>query len=237
MIVTAGVGIGRRPGAPAALPTGGVEPRSADTPVKAFWMYRNADDSVSSGPQIMGTPETLIMPSPQPAPDQKLVGVMHVHPPRNAAGYPLHISMMEKAFANAHGVTIYSGSAGRLWKYEAHARYASESSMSGAGREGFTIQGPYMGDGPMPQQYVQEGAAMKNALAEIPTLGAAQRDLANYVMLFVDARNAVWIEIAPLPAPGEALQLGCAMQRGRDMVFGYFKAGSANQTPTVLPCF
>ena len=68
---------------------------------------------------------------------------------------------------------------------------------------------------------------------------AAQKDLANYGVLFVDDGNTVWVEFGPRFAPDEAPHLGCQTQLGRDMVFGYYKKQTDTQGKSgkFLQCF
>ncbi len=149
-------------------------------------------------------------------------------------GYPVHISLIEKTFANLHKVQFFSSGGTMLWRYDAGTPFGRKS---GSAKEparpdplqDFKLTGPVPGDAPMPPEYQDAVAYLKSALGSIENLPAAQKDLSNYVVLFTETSDTIWMEIAPNPAPGEALHLGCQMLNGRDMVFGYEKKALAGK--------
>ena len=192
------------------------------------WMYRTDDNKYRNGDGVKGTNETLVMPSPSPQYGETLVGITHIHHERDAMGYPVHISLIEKAFANLHKVQFFSSGSTMLWQYDAGNPFGRETGVAkNPARpdplQDFKLTGPVPADAPMPPEYQDAVAYLKGALGSIENLPAAQKDLSNYVVMFAETNDTIWMEIAPNSAPGEAIHLGCQMQNGRDMVFGYQK--------------
>ncbi len=199
------------------------------------WMYRTDDGKFRNGPGVKGTNESLIMPSPTPQYGEALVAITHIHHPRDRMGYPVHVSLIEKAFANVHKVQLYSsGSDDMMWAYTAGTPFGQEHGEStGSARaeapESYKMTGPFPGNQPLPAPYADAVAYLKNALGSIENMPTAQKDLSNYVVLFSETDAVIWMEIAPVPAAGEDVHLGCQMQNGRDMVFGYEKNAAAGK--------
>jgi hypothetical protein len=216
---------------------------AADSPVRinaqgpftdvGVWMYQTSDNKFRNGDGVKGTNESLIMPSPAPQYGETLVGITHIHHPRDNMGYPVHLSLIEKAFANIHKIQIFSsGSDNMLWRYDSGTPFGQEhGEATGPGRNdappSYKMTGPTPANGPIPPAYADAFAYLKGALGSIENMPAAQKDISNYVVLFAETGDTIWMEIAPNPAPGESVHLGCQMQNGRDMVFGYEKQ-SAN---------
>ena len=192
------------------------------------WMYRNDDNKVRNDVGVRGTNESLIMPSPSPQYGETLVGITHIHHERDTMGYPVHISLIEKAFANLYKVQFFSSGGTMLWRYDAGNPFFRETgSATSPARadplQNFTLIGPIAGNEAVPPRYQDAVAYLKRALDSIENLPPAQKDLSHYVVLFVETNDTIWMEIAPNPARGESLHLGCQMQNGRDMVFAYVK--------------
>jgi hypothetical protein len=207
------------------------------------WMYQNDDNKVRNDVGVRGTNEDLVMPSPSPQYGEKLIGIAHVHHERDTMGYPLHISLIEKAFANLYKVQLYSGGGTMLWRYDPGNPFFRETGSAKSPARAdplqtFTLIGPVAGNEAMPPQYQDAVTYLKSALGSIENLPPSQKDLSNYVVLFSETNDTVWMEIAPNPAPGENLHLGCQMQNGRDMVFAYLKnAPAGKRGGPWLQCF
>ena len=213
-------------GAAASAPRINAEGTFVDVGV---WMYKNDDGKFRNGEGVKGTNESLVMPSPSPQYGETLVGITHVHHPRDTMGYPVHISLIEKAFANVHKVQLFSsGSEDMMWEYDAgtpffHEVGEAKSPARASAPPNYKMMGPMPANGPIPPVYADAMAFLKGALGAIENLPPAQKDLSNYVVQFAETDDAIWMEIAPNPAQGEAIHLGCQMQNGRDMVFAYEK--------------
>ena len=198
------------------------------------WMYRNDDNKVRNDVGVRGTNESLIMPSPSPQYGETLVGITHIHHERDTMGYPVHISLIEKAFANLYKVQFFSSGGTMLWRYDAGNPFFRETgSATSPARadplQNFTLIGPIAGNEAVPPRYQDAVAYLKRALDSIENLPPAQKDLSHYVVLFVETNDTIWMEIAPNAARGESLHLGCQMQNGRDMVFAYVKDQPASK--------
>jgi hypothetical protein len=200
------------------------------------WMYETDDKKFRNGDDVKGTNESLLMPSPSPQYGETVVAINYFHHPRDTMGYPVHISLIQKAFANIHKVAIYSsGDDDRtMWRYDSGTPFGNEHGTApGFGRAeappSYKLTGPVPGSAAMPPDYADAVAYLKQALGSIENMPAAQKNLSNYVVMFAETDDTIWMEIAPVPATGEDVHLGCQMQNGRDMVFGYQKKAPAGK--------
>ena len=83
---------------------------------RAVWLYRTADRKYSFGrPAVIGTNETLVMPSPSPEPGGAVFGVEILRHPFDTLGYPLHIALVEKLFAASYQIAIDADNNGAIW--------------------------------------------------------------------------------------------------------------------------
>jgi hypothetical protein len=190
----------------------------------AVWTYETADHKFRIGALAKGTNETLIMPSPAPKPGERLAGITHLHHAMQTYGYPLHVSLLDKLFANNFGIEVAGSNEGELWKYEAKTAIAQETMITGKGRPPFTAAGPILSSGPVPEKYTAALAYLRQVLSSVTNLAREQRDLSHYYILFVETKDAVWMELGPSWAPDEPPHLGCQTKLGRDMVFAFEKS-------------
>ncbi len=211
---------------------------------KGVWLYRTAAGKYSFGPAVIGTNETLVMPSPSPEPGGAVAGVEIIRHSFDTLGYPMRIALVEKLFAGSYQITINASNNGDLWKYEYGDPVVNEAPISGKTRAAFKAWGPYHADAvPLAQAPEPEIQAAfdfgKDALNSIGNLPSSQKTLSNYGVLFIDDGNTVWVEFGPRFAPDEAPHLGCQTQLGRDMVFGYNKKQTDNpgKSGKFLQCF
>jgi hypothetical protein len=136
------------------------------------WMYRNDDNKVRNDVGVRGTNESLIMPSPSPQYGETLVGITHIHHERDTMGYPVHISPIEKAFANLYKVQFFSSGGTMLWRYDAGNPFFRETgSATSPARadplQNFTLIGPIAGNEAVPPRYQDAVAYLKRALDSI----------------------------------------------------------------------
>lgn len=211
---------------------------------RATWLYRTAQGTFSFGATIDGTNETLVMPAPSPQPGGTVVGVELLRHGFDTLGYPMHISLAEKLFAASYQVGIDAGRPGDLWAYAYGDAVTSERPIADVrSRAAFKAWGPFHADAvPLAQSPEPEITAAfdvaKDALNAIVNLPDAQKDMANYGVLFIDDGTTVWVEFGPRFGPQEAPHLGCQTQLGRDMVIGYLKKQTpGGQLGKFLQCF
>jgi len=210
---------------------------------KGVWLYRTAAGMYGFGPAVIGTNETLLMPSPSPEPGGAVVGVEIIRHPFDTLGYPMRIALVEKLFAASYQITINASNNGDLWKYEYGDPVVDETPLSGKSRAAFRSWGPFHADTvPLAQAPEPEIEAAfdfaKSALNSIVNLPDSQKNLGSYGVLFIDDGNTVWVEFGPRFAADEAPHLGCQTQLGRDMVFGYNKKHSGPvESGKFLQCF
>lgn len=209
----------------------------------ATWLYRTASGRYGFGPAVMGTNETLVMPSPSPEPGGAVIGVEILRHHFDTLGYPMRIALVEKLFAASYQIAVNAGNNGDLWKYAYGDPIVNETPIVGKARAAFKAWGPFHADAvPLTQAPEPEIQAAFNfaqgALNSISNLPASQKSLANYGALFIDDGRTIWVELGPRFAPDEAPHLGCQTQLGRDMVFGYDKKQSGPDTSgKFLQCF
>ncbi|HEY1975507.1 MAG TPA: hypothetical protein VGG89_03050 [Candidatus Baltobacteraceae bacterium] len=209
------------------------------------WLYRNAAGKYRFGPAVVGTNETLNMPSPSPETGGAVAGVEIVRHSLDTLGYPMHISLVEKLFAASYQIEIDASDDGALWSYEYGDPIANEKPVTttSAARPAFKVWGPFHGDavpfGQAPEADLQAAFDFaKGALNSIGNLPAAQKDLTNYGVLFIDDGHTIWVEFGPRFASAESPHLGCQTKLGRDMVFGYDKQHAGqDKSGKFLQCF
>ena len=204
------------------------------------WMYQRADGKNTLAPGVKGTNETIVMPSPAPPPGGKLVGITRVRHNFVTLGYPMQISLVDKLFAAAYQIPIYTSLDGALWEYPYGAGITDEKPLGGQDRPPFNFLGPFPADGPLPDTVHDAFAFAVKVMNSITNMPASQKDLKNYGVLFVDDGATIWVEFGPRFAPGEAPHLGCQTQLGRDMVVGYEKDRTSvapGQVGRFLQCF
>jgi hypothetical protein len=192
-----------------------------------IWMYKYPNGTYKHGDVIVGTNETLPMPAPNPPPGSVLSGIFIKGHPFDTLGYPLHVSLVDKVFAQIKKLDVVMSENGETWTYSSGDPAVKETGESGATLSTFRSVGPIPADGPIPAELQTAFAFAQHAMSSIENLPDAQRSLRNYSALFVITDNAVWVELGPAFADGEAPHAGCQTQLGRDMVFGYGAKGSA----------
>lgn len=210
----------------------------------AMWIFRTADGKYTIGTPVKGTNELLVMPSPEPSPGDSVSGVTLSRHKFDTLGYPLHISLLEKLFAAAYQVPIYVGSGGQVWIHQNGDPIADEKPMGSGSRPALKYWGPFHADAipfdKSPEPEIQAAFTFaKGAMKSLGNMPDAQKNLANYGILFVDDGDIVWVEFGPRFGPNEAPHLGCQTQLGRDMVFGYNKK-QTDSTRTIgkfVQCF
>jgi hypothetical protein len=211
---------------------------------KGVWLYGNAPDKYSYGPEVIGTNELLVMPEPSPPTGSAVAGVVVIRHAFDMLGYPMHIALVEKLFAAGYQVPISASQSGELWKYSYGDPIAAENLTTGGTRPPFKSFGPYPANAiPMdkaPEPEIQAAFTFaKNAMNQISNLPASQKDLSNYGALFIDDGTTVWVEFGPRFGVNETPHLGCQTQLGRDMVFGYNKTqtNAKGSVGKFLQCF
>jgi len=189
------------------------------------WLYKNPDGTYSHGDAIVGTNETLNMPVANLPPGSVLTGLLIKRHPFDTLGYPMHISLVEKAFARAKQLQVLVADNGQIWTYAYSDPAAKETRESG--EDAVTIQslGPIPADGAIPTEMQGAFSYAKQVLNSIENVPDVQKELRNYSALFVVAGDTIWVELGPAFANGEAPHLGCQTPLGRDMVFGYNTRG------------
>ncbi len=202
----------------------------------AVWMYKGADGDPYTGPRVAGSSERLVMPKPQPQKGDAVVGLTHVRSPLDLHGYPLHISLLEKLFANANRIELFSSNSDQIWSYPAGSTFGTEKGVENATRPSFEVNGPMRALGAVPQKFAGPFTVARTFLAANKSIPATQKMLGRYVVMFVDTSDMTWMEFAPLLARGETVQLGCRTRLGRDMVIGISKR-SPGATVQFIPCF
>lgn len=210
---------------------------------KGVWQYRTAEGRYTFGPAVVGTNEVLVMPSPSPPTGGSVNAVEIIRHPFDTLGYPLRIALVEKLFAASYQIAVYAFNTGELWRYDYGNPIINEEAVTSASRPAFKSWGPFHADAvPMAQAPDPELQTAfdfaKGALNSISNLPEAQKNLANYGVLFIDDGNTVWVEFGPRFAATESPHLGCQTQLGRDMVFGYDKTQlSRGKAGKFLQCF
>jgi hypothetical protein len=210
---------------------------------KGVWLYRTAAGTYSFGPAVIGTNETLVMPSPSPEPGGTAVGVEIIRHPFDTLGYPMRIALVEKLFAAFYQTSISASDNGDLWTYQYGDPIVNETRVSGKSRAAFRAWGPFHADAvPLAQAPEPEIQAAfdfaKGALNSIGNLPEAQKQLGGYGVLFIDDGSTVWVEFGPRFGADEAPHLGCQTRLGRDMVFGFDKKQSTQgKSGKFLQCF
>jgi hypothetical protein len=204
----------------------------------AAWIYKTPDGKFKNGPPMKGTNEILIPDPPKPETGGAVVGISHFHHPTDTQGYPLHISLYEKAFANANKVELYSTNESSLWKYEPGDPVYKEEMVTGSGGPDFKVVGP-TDTGTIPPQYQAAFDFARNAVSALTNLPDPQKDMTHYNVLFAETTDRVWVEFGPVLAQNEIPHLGCQAQFGRDMVFGVLKKSPPNepQSAAFIQCF
>jgi len=192
-----------------------------------IWMYKYPNGSYSHGAMIAGTNETLAMPASNPPPGSALAGIFIKSHPLDTLGYPMHVSLVDKFFAQIKKLDVVVDENGADWTYSSGDPATKETRGSGATPAAFRSVGPIPADGPIPVELQTAFSLAQHAMRSIENLPDAQKNLKNYSALFVITDNTVWVELAPAFASGEVPHAGCQTQLGRDMVFGYDAKGSA----------
>jgi hypothetical protein len=203
------------------------------------WIYRGADGKFSYGKGVLGTNERLVMPLPQPSPGGAVSAVTIIRHKFDTLGYPMHVALVEKLFAQAFQGSIFSSRDVTMWEYDYHDPMTKEkTSDAGAVPPKFAASGPFSATGDIPPEMQAAFAFAVGAMKSIVNLPDDQKDLKNYGVLFVDDGQTIWVELGPRFGPAETAHLGCQTLLGRDMVFGYDKKQSAgSQTGKFLQCF
>ena len=221
--------IGVTPAQPGASPFAGKLRINAQGTFGALgiWTYKYPNGTYGHGAVIVGTNETLPMPAPNPPSGSVLAGIFIKSHPFDTLGYPLHVSLVDKSFAQIKKLDVVVSENGETWTYSSGDPAVKETGESGAALSTFRSVGPIPADGPIPAELQTAFAFAQHAMSSIENLPDAQKSLKNYSALFVITDNTVWVELGPAFADGEAPHAGCQTQLGRDMVFGYDAKGSA----------
>lgn len=161
-----------------------------------IWLYRTQDGKYGFGDAIVGSNETLIMPLPKPPPGATVSGVMIKRHPFDTLGYPLHVALVEKLFAQSNGIEVDASNNGEIWSYRPGDPAAQESMVAGNGRPPFTFSGPFPADGTIPDDMRPAYLFAKGVMASIENMPDSQKDLRNYVVLFVVTTNTIWVNLA-----------------------------------------
>ncbi len=221
--------IGATPRADTSAPGGGLRINPNGTyGALGVWTYEYPNGTYSHGDVVVGTNETLIMPAPNPAPGSVLDGIFIKQHPFDTLGYPLHVSLVDKSFAQIKKLDVIVNENGETWTYSGGDPAAKETGGSGASSLAFRSVGPIPADGPIPSELQSAFAFAQHTMSSIENLPDAQKSLKNYSALFTITGDTVWVELGPAFANGEAPHVGCQTQLGRDMVFGYDAKATAS---------
>jgi hypothetical protein len=179
------------------------------------------------------------MPAPSPEPGGQVAAVAIVRHSFDTLGYPMHVSLLEKLFGTSYKISVYASNQGEMWQYDSGSPASDEKSVTLQQSPRIKIWGPMRADGPIPPDLQKAFAFAEESLASIRNLSDAQKQLGNYIVMFVDDGTTTWVEFGPSFAPGETPHLGCQTQLGRDMVFGYDdkQTGGERKTGEFLQCF
>jgi hypothetical protein len=203
----------------------------------AAWIYQG-NYGLGLADVIQGTRERIDVLPPNIATTQSAVGIELFRRSLDTAGYPMRISLVEKLFAATQKleyVVLSTSEGGR--EYDTRQPAYGETVLHGPAAGAFRASGPAPANGPIIAEYQPAFAYATRELAQL-SLPADQKDLAHYVVMFIDTPGTTWVEFGPAFAPGETPHLGCQTQLGRDMVFGYVKdpAGAGVGGPFIA-CF
>lgn len=204
-----------------------------------IWIYQTQDGKFGFSDATVGSNERLVMPTPTLPTGASIAGVMIKRHHSDTMGYPLHVALIEKLYAQSNSIEVTADNDGELWEYKPGNPAQQETMVSGKGRPPFTSSGPFPADGAIPDGMRAAYTFAKGAMASIENLPDSQKDLRNYVVLFVVAGDTTWVEFGPRFGSGETPHLGCQTLVGRDMVFGY-DTNQSKQNETVgkfLQCF
>ncbi len=208
---------------------------------RAGWMYEGPNGFTMSGPYD-GSSESLQLPPPVPPAGGSVVGVEILRHTSGRLEYPVHASLVQKAFAQAKDLKmIYvADGPGSIYRYDLGSAICAEHAVrvQAASPPCSAGIGPIPAAGPIPEAYRAAFAAAQKALAAA-NLPAAQKKLGNYDVMFVENPAMVWVEFGPHFGATEAPHLGCQTQLGRDMVFGFSKSDLAQNraNATFVQCF
>jgi hypothetical protein len=209
---------------------------------RAAWMYIDATGARSISAQYEGTNEFLQMPPASPPPGGAVTGVEILRHPSDHMGYPIHISLVEKTFAQLeHLQSVYvADSPSSLYRYDVASSIWNQHTVRGDddGKGIVNAVGPISATAPIPDAYRRAFNLAKNSLASVTNLPESQKELANYDVSFVETEDATWVEFGPHFGLGETAHLGCQTRLGRDMVFGFMKVLAGGESALkFLQCF
>ncbi len=158
-------------------------------------------------------------------------------------GYPVHISLLDKNFAEAKKLNVIylADSPSSLYRYTLGESNWHEYAVRGGDKSAtdFTGTGPIDASTSVPVQYQTALDFARSRLQSIVNLPSSQKAMANYDVGLVETRDMIWVEFGPHYGAGEEPHLGCQTQVGRDMVFGFLKSDLAQgkNAPRFLQCF
>jgi hypothetical protein len=204
------------------------------------WIYRTAAGTYGFTDATVGTNEKLVLGPPKLPPGSGISAVWIKRHQFDTLGYPLHIALVEKLFAQSNKIDVMVDDVTGTWSHEPRTAASNESLLGKSGQPTIAASGPFPADGPIPVEMQPAFAFAKSALTSIVNLPDAQKDLSHYVVMFVSAQNTVWVEFGPLFGTAEVPHLGCQTELGRDMVFGYMKnrpEPNGAQPGIFLQCF
>lgn len=201
------------------------------------WLYENPNHTFGFGPATAGTNERIDMPPPSPPAGGSVAGIEVIKHPFDTLGYPLHISLVDKLYAAHLHLPIDVGDNGQLWTWSPGMPAALERSLDNGSTTNVTAFGPIPAADAIPAQYQAAFQFATQALASISNMPAEQKQLANYVVLFIVTNTTVWVEFGPVFGQGETEHLGCQTSLGRDMVFGYQATSPNGSNGLFLQCF
>jgi hypothetical protein len=210
---------------------------------RAGWTYKDAHGGIVFSVPYDGTNELLSLPAPSPPPGGTVVGVEILRQRGDHMGYPIHISLLAKAFARIKGLQeVYVMDApGALYRYDVTDPIWNQHTVQGDddNKKIVNAAGPISATASMPLVYQTAFTFAKNSLESIANLPTVQKTMGNYDVAFVETEDAVWVEFGPHYASTEPAHLGCQTQLGRDMVFGFLKAdlGQGKNRARFLQCF
>jgi hypothetical protein len=191
-------------------------------PDGAVWIYETPQHTFGFTSLHKGTNEKIdVLPPDVPA-GTKPASVELLRHQMDFEGYPLHISLVDKLFAQKEGVQITTSMGNDRREYDPGTSFGQEKILSGSGTQTFTLIGPMPADGQIPAVYQEAFSYVKSVLGQL-NLPSQQKELANYGVMFVDTKDTTWVELAPVWGDDETPHLGCQTALGRDMVFGYRK--------------